>query len=458
MFFRSVSHGLRGAFLLLVAASLPMSAGAQGFPFTFADIVEDVLPTVVVVEVSSATGQEAEPSLEDFFGGEAPGGTGSGFFIDDQGHIATNEHVVSIGEVVSVVLADGSTHPAEVLGVDVDTDLAVLKIDPTGLDIKAVEWADSDQLRVGDWVIAVGNPLNVGITVTHGIVSALDRDLSRGNPFDQRIQTDASINSGNSGGPSFNIDGKVIGVNQSIISRTGGSVGLGFIIPSNVAQQIVEQLRDFGEVRRGFLGITFSEMTDELRERLNIDGQGGVLVNQVFDGLPADRAGIQEGDVLFKFQGRDIEKQDDFIQMVAATPPGSVITVEVFRDGELFDMEVELTLRETESLAQQDQGGAEGLQDQYGAIAVGLSLAERLLLNLNPDDGGVRLLAIAEDSPFALSGLEAGDIVQEVDTTRVFNADELYSTLEARAEEGMIAVKLVYLRDEEQRVVEMELP
>ncbi len=459
MFFRSASRKLRGAFLLLMAIALPVTVKAQGFPSTFADIVEEVLPTVVVVEVSSASGQEVQPSLDDFFGGQAPGGTGSGFFIDEQGHIATNEHVVSIGEIVSVVLADGSTHPAEVLGVDVDTDLAVLKIDPTGLDIKAVEWSDSDQLRVGDWVIAVGNPLDVGITVTHGIVSALDRDLSSSNPFDQRIQTDASINSGNSGGPSFNIEGKVIGVNQSIISRTGGSVGLGFMIPSNVAKQIVEQLRDFGEVRRGFLGITFSEMTDELRARLDIEGMGGVLVNEVFDGLPADRAGIQAGDVLFKFQGRDIEQQDDFIQMVAGTPPGSVIIVEVFRDGEVFDLEVELTLRETETLVQNDfSDGAEGLQLQYGTIALGLSLADRLTLDLSPEDGGVRLLGISPDSPFSKAGLVAGDIVQEVDTTRVFNANDLYSVLEARAEEGMIAVKLVYLRDGEQRVVEMELP
>ena len=457
MSFRFAALGLRGAVLACIFAVLPIQALAQGFPNTFADVVEEVLPTVVVVEVSSD--DDDGPRFEDFFD-EAPGGTGSGFFIDTQGHIATNEHVVSIGEIISVVLADGSERPAEVLGVDADTDLAVLKIDPTGLDIKAVEWADSDDLRVGDWVIAVGNPLDVGITVTHGIVSALNRDLSRDNPFDQRIQTDASINSGNSGGPSFNLEGKVIGVNQSIISRTGGSVGLGFMIPSNVAQQIVEQLRDFGEVRRGFLGLTFSEMTDELRERLDIDGQGGVLVNEVFPGLPADRAGIQAGDVLFKFQGRDIERQDDFIQMVAATPPGSIIRLEVFREGQVFDIEVELTLRETESLAQEDNRGAEGLRDKYGAIAVGLSLAERLILRLGPEDGGVRLLRIDEESSFASAGLEAGDIVQEVDGTPIFDAGELYSTLEARAQEDATTVKLTYLRDreEEARVADMDLP
>ena len=443
-----------GFFILIAAFALPGPSWAQGFPTTFADIVEDVLPTVVVVQVEGSGALD----LEEFFGGEAPGGTGSGFFIDTQGHIATNEHVVSIGEVVSVVLQDGTERPAEVLGVDVDTDLAVLKIDPEGLDIKPVEWADSDKIRVGDWVIAVGNPLNVGVTVTHGIVSALDRDLSRSNPFDQRIQTDASINSGNSGGPSFDINGKVIGVNQSIVSRTGGSVGLGFMIPSNVARQILEQLREFGEVRRGFLGITFSEMTDELRERLGLEGDGGVFVNQVFDGLPADRAGIQAGDVLFKFEGRDIDQQSDFIQMVAATPPGSIVTVEVYRDGEIFELQVELTLRETETLAQNDDLGAEQLPEQYGAVAVALSLAERLILGLNPDDGGVRLLALMPESPFADAGLRVGDIVQEVDTTRVFNAQELFQVLEARAEEGLITVDLVYLRDGETRKVEMTLP
>ena len=432
-------------------------ARAQGFPATFADIVEDVLPTVVVVQVETPADRDTL-FFEDFFEGESPGGTGSGFFIDTQGHIATNEHVVSIGELVSVVLHDGTVRPAELLGVDVDTDLAVLKIDPTGLDIKAVEWADSDQIRIGDWVIAVGNPLNVGVTVTHGIVSALNRDLSSGNPFDQRIQTDASINSGNSGGPSFDIHGKVIGVNQSIISRTGGSVGLGFMIPSNVAQQIVEQLKEFGEVRRGFLGLTFSEMTDELRERLNLDREGGVFVNQVYEGLPADRAGIRAKDVLFKFQGREISQQSDFIQMVAGTPPGAIVTLEVYRDGETFELEVELTLRETESLANSEMEDRQRLQDKYGVVGVQVSLAERLTLGLNPDDGGVRIVAMAPGNPFAAAGILPGDIIQEVDTLRVFDAGELFQSLETRIEEGIQIVELIVLREGETRRIELELP
>ena len=453
-------HQITSRLLLVLVSFIGIAAApavAQGFPTTFADVVEEVLPTVVVVQVQTDAG-DGPLGLEDFFGGEAPGGTGSGFFIDQQGHIATNEHVVSIGDTVSVVLADGTTRPAEVLGVDVDTDLAVLKIDPEGLEIRAVEWADSDALRIGDWVLAVGNPLDVGITVTHGIVSALDRDLSRGNPFDQRIQTDAAINSGNSGGPSFNLQGQVIGVNQSIVSRTGGSVGLGFMIPSNIARQILEQLREFGEVRRGFLGITFQEMTQELRERLNFDGGGGVLVNEVFEGLPADRAGIEPGDVLMKFQGKDIVAQDDFIQAVAATPPGSVVDLEVFRNGQVINLQVELTLRETESLAQQDDGGIENLQEQYGAVGVPLTLAERLTLGLVPDDGAVRLLALAPGSPFLAAGLLPGDIVQEVDTTRVYDAGELFQVLEARAEEGLQVVELIVLREEEQQRIEMTLP
>ena len=440
-------------FVALVVA--PSAAFAQGFPFTFADIVDDVIDSVVVIEVQGAAADENP--LGDLFGGQVPGGTGSGFFIDTDGHIATNEHVVSLGNEVNVVLPNGETRAAEVLGMDVDTDLAVVKIDPTGLDIQAVEWADSDKLRIGDWVIAVGNPLDVGITVTHGIVSALDRDLSRSNPFDQRIQTDAPINSGNSGGPSFNLDSKVIGVNQSIVTRSGGSVGLGFMIPSNVAQSIVTQLRDYGEVRRGFLGITFTEMTDELRESLDFEGMGGVFVEQVFPGLPADNAGIQPGDVLLKFKGREIEEQQDFIFMVASTPPGTDVEVEVFRDGQVFTQIISLTLRETENLSSNEDGGSQNLQEQFGVVVFGLTLAERLTENLSQDEGGVRIAAIAPASPLAEAGLQVGDIIQEVDTARIFDSANLYDALRAAQADGLEIVRIAYLREGEAAIAEVNI-
>ena len=445
---------------LFVALIFAPAAGVAqhapvGFPQTFADIVEDVIDSVVVIEVQGVA-PDRNP-LGDLFGQQVPGGTGSGFFIDAEGHIATNEHVVSLGEDVNVVLQNGEMRAAEVLGVDVDTDLAVIKIDPAGLNIQPIEWADSDELRIGDWVIAVGNPLDVGITVTHGIVSALDRDLSRSNPFDQRIQTDAPINSGNSGGPSFNLDAKVIGVNQSIVTRTGGSVGLGFMIPSNVAQSIVGQLRDFGEVRRGFLGITFTEMTDELRASLDFEGRGGVFVEQVFPGLPADNAGIQPGDVLLKFGGREIGEQQDFIFMVASTPPGTDVEVEVFRGGRVFTQTISLTLRETESLASNEDSGSEALQEQFGIVVFGLTLADRLTQNLNPDEGGVRIAAIAPNSPLGQAGLQVGDIIQEVDTVRIFDSGELYTTLRSAQRDGLEIVRVVYLRNGEASIVEVNI-
>ena len=441
----------------LIAVMAAPFARAQGFPQTFADIVEDVLPTVVVVQVETPP-NPGGLNLEDFFGGEAPGGTGSGFFIDTEGHIATNEHVVSVGTDVSVVLNDGTVRPAEVLGFDVDTDLAVLKIDPEGLEFKPVEWADSDEVRVGDWVIAVGNPLDVGVTVTHGIVSALDRDLSYANPFDQRIQTDAAINSGNSGGPSFNIDGKVIGVNQSIVSRTGGSVGLGFMIPSNVARQIVDQLRAFGEVRRGFLGITFSELSDDLRDRTAYTGASGVFVENVFEGLPADQAGIQAGDIIVTFQGREIAQQSDFIQMVAATPPGSRVTLTVFREGETFEVTVELTLRQIENLPNNQALDLEELQNFYGGAVVPLTLSERLLRGLNPNEGGVRLVFLTRGGPLASAGLLFEDIIQAVDDTLVFDPEEFFNALEASRESGAQSVELAILRNGEPMTIELSLP
>ncbi len=457
------SSGLHGASgLVLIGAGLftllaAPFARAQGFPQTFADIVEGVLPTVVVVQVETPP-NAGGLNLEEFFRGEAPGGTGSGFFIDTEGHIATNEHVVSVGTNVSVVLNDGTVRSAEVLGFDVDTDLAVLKIDPEGLDFKPVEWADSDTVRVGDWVIAVGNPLDVGVTVTHGIVSALDRDLSYSNPFDQRIQTDAAINSGNSGGPSFNIDGKVIGVNQSIVSRTGGSVGLGFMIPSNVARQIVAQLRTFGEVRRGFLGITFSELSIELRDRTDYTGTSGVFVETVFEGLPAQRAGIQAGDIIITFEGREIAQQSDFIQMVAATPPGSRVKLAIFRDGEIFDVTVELTLRQIDNLANNQAPDLEELQNFYGGAVVPLTLSERLLRGLNPTEGGVRLVFLTRGGPLASAGLQFEDIIQGVDDTLVFDPEEFFNALEASRESGSQSVDLAVLRGGALVTIELILP
>ena len=437
---------------------MPGLARAQGFPGTFADVVERVLPTVVVVQVETPP-DRAMVDLDEFFGGEAPGGSGSGFFIDTQGHLATNEHVVSIGEEVSVVLHDGKVRPAEVLGVDVDTDLAVLKIDPTGLEIQAVEWADSDKLRLGDWVLAVGNPLNVGITVTHGIVSALDRDLSPTNPFSQRIQTDAAINFGNSGGPSFDINGKVIGVNQSIVSRSGGSVGLGFMIPANVAVQVLDQLRAFGEVRRGFLGITFREMTQALRLRLGSPETGGVFVEQVLEDLPAERAGIRPGDILLTFQGREIRQQSDFIQMVASTPPGALVVIELFREGQIIEVEVELTLRVIDNLAENDFASEEQvLRDVYGVMAGQITLFERLDLGLGPDAGGVRLFAVAPRGPFAAAGARADDIVQQVNGKSAFNLVDLLSALEGGAEAGASTVELTVLRDGKTLKLQMKLP
>lgn len=459
------------AALVLVVATAAASPGvlAQGFPTTFADVVEEVLPAVVEVQVRASTFEgEGDPepptSLFEFFerqqgGPQRPrGGAGSGFFIDVEGYLVTNEHVVAAGDLYSVVLSDGQEIEADLLGVDEATDLALLKIDPEGLNLTAVEWADSDAIRVGDWVLAVGNPLNVGITVTHGIVSAVNRDVQEGNPFDQSIQTDAAINSGNSGGPSFNLDGKVIGVNQLIRTPTGGSVGLGFMIPSNLARDIIGQIREGGEVQRGFLGLEPRVLSDEMRELLGLEDLNGVLINKVFAGLPADTAGLMAGDLITDVQGQAITDPESLIQIVSSYSPGTTIAIEIVRQGEVKLIEVALVKRGEESIAALETDGERLLAEDYGVRARTLGLDDLLQQGLQDMIGGAQLIAMAPRSPFAAAGLRPGDVVLEVDDTSIAGVDDLYQVLEARIDEGLEAVRLIFLREGEMNVREMELP
>ena len=265
---------------------------------------------------------------------------GSGFIVDTSGIVVTNNHVIADADEISIIMNDGSKFKAELVGVDKKTDLAVLKFKPTK-PLIAVKFGDSDKLRLGEWVIAIGNPFSLGGTVTAGIVSARNRDINSG-PYDSYIQTDAAINRGNSGGPLFNLDGEVIGVNTLIISPSGGSIGIGFAVPSKTVAGVVDQLRQFGELRRGWLGVRIQQVTDEIAESLNIKPARGALIAGVDDKGPAKPAGIEPGDVVVTFDGKDIKEPKDLSRVVADTAVGKEVDVVIIRKGEEQTLKVTL--------------------------------------------------------------------------------------------------------------------
>jgi serine protease Do len=334
-------------------------------PENIADVAEKVIDAVVNISTSqkveargggSGGGQQAVPQLppgspfeeffEEFFknrrgqGGENTppnrpprrvSSLGSGFVIDPSGIVVTNNHVIAESDEINVIFTDGSRLKAEVIGRDQKTDLALLRVKPSK-PLKSVKFGDSDKIRLGEWVIAIGNPFSLGGSVTAGIVSARNRDIQSG-PYDNYIQTDAAINRGNSGGPLFNLDGDVIGVNTAIISPSGGSIGIGFAVPSKVVQAVTGQLQQFGEIRRGWLGVKIQQVTDEIAESLNLKPVRGALVAGVDDKGPAKPAGIEAGDVIVKFDGKDIKEMRDLPRIVADTPVGRDVEVVVVRKG-----------------------------------------------------------------------------------------------------------------------------
>src|SRR5437763_8085000 len=347
----------------LVLPALPTPLMARG-PEGIADTAEKVIDAVVNISTSqnvTARNRPAPPNMpnipndpqlddlfRDFFNRRGQQGDnnqnrnnqqqprrvnslGSGFIIDASGIVVTNNHVIADADEITVILNDGTRIKAELLGKDQKTDLAVLKVN-SDKPLKSVKFGDSEKLRLGEWVIAIGNPFSLGGTVTAGIVSARNRDINSG-PYDNYIQTDAAINRGNSGGPLFNLDGEVIGVNTAIISPSGGSIGIGFAVPSTTAMAVLDQLREFKEVRRGWLGVRIQQVTDDIAESLGIRPVRGALVAGIDDKGPAKPAGIEPGDVIVKFDGKDIKEMRDLPKIVGDTPIGKDVPVVIIRKG-----------------------------------------------------------------------------------------------------------------------------
>jgi len=414
----------------------------------FADLAETVTPAVVYVasthlEMAQEGSALAPGSLEDLMrryeqqqmpqSPQPVEALGSGFIISADGYVVTNNHVVDAADSVTVTLPDGQKFQADLVGTDPQTDLALLKIQ-SDQPLPHVSFGDSDTLRVGDYVMAVGNPFGLGGTVTAGIVSARGRDIHAG-PYDDFIQTDAAINRGNSGGPMFNLAGEVVGINTAIYSPSGGSVGIGFAIPSNLAKQVVSDLQEHGSVERGWLGVRIQPVTEDMQEALGLPAAKGALVAEVFADGPAAEAKLRQGDVILDFGGKPVATLKDLTRAVAATPAGSTAEVKVWRGGHEQVFEVRVARQE----AQQGDAGPVSpgagpkaeTNRQLGALLAPLddSLREKLALADNAE--GVAIVGLEPEGPAARQGLAVGDVIEKVDVLSIESPRELQQALKA---------------------------
>ncbi|MBN1849615.1 MAG: DegQ family serine endoprotease [Deltaproteobacteria bacterium] len=409
-------------------------------PESFAPLVKKASPSVVyisTVKTVKGPGQIPFP-----FGPDSPFGDffdryfrdqiprdfkqealGTGFIIDKEGYILTNNHVVEKSDDIKVKLADGKEYEADIIGKDPKTDLALIKINPDQ-ELTALPLGNSDEPEVGDWVVAIGNPFGLGNTVTAGIVSAKYRNIGAG-AYDNFIQTDASINPGNSGGPLLNTKGEVIGINTLIYSQSGGNIGIGFAIPINMVKDLLPQLKE-GKIVRGWLGVIIQEITSELKEKLDLKDENGALVADVPTGGPAEEAGIQRGDVIVSFDGQEIKSSKELPYLVASTPVGKTVTVEVVRDGKKISVKVKIgELKEGESgypSAEEDKTAKLGMvvQEITPELARNFGLSEK---------SGLVVVQVDNGSPAAEAGIRSGDIILEVDRVTVKNLDDFNQKL-----------------------------
>ena len=475
----------RNSLAILTAAAIawPVLAGpaqARG-PEAVADVAEQVIDAVVNISTKQTVdiknegampqlppGSPFEEFFEEFFknrrgqgGRPGPDGSpsprrvnslGSGFIIDPSGLVVTNNHVIADADDISVILNDGSTLKAELIGTDKKSDLALLKV-KTDKPLKAVKFGDSDKLRLGEWVIAIGNPFSLGGTVTAGIVSARNRDINSG-PYDNYIQTDAAINRGNSGGPLFNLDGEVIGVNTAIISPSGGSIGIGFAVPSKTVVGVIEQLREFKEVRRGWLGVRIQQVTDEIAESLNVKPARGALIAGIDDKGPAKPAGIEPGDVVVKFDGKDIKEMRDLPKIVAETAVGKDVEVRIIRKGKEETKTVKLgRLEDGEKQAslspKPDAPEAKtAVKKALGLDLANLTDALRKKHNIKDKVKGVVITGVDAGSPAAEKQLRPGMVIAEVQQQPVTNAADLQKRIEQLKKDGKKAVVLLVVSPE----------
>ncbi len=469
----AVGLGLAVAFVQSAAAQL------QERPASFSGLAEQISPAVVNITTSSnvaAGGGNGLPQIpegspfEDFFrdfrdrneGGGAPNrprrsqALGSGFVISQDGYIVTNEHVIRGADEILIEFYSGRELPAEVIGTDPNTDIALLKVTEEAT-LPFVSFGDSDVARVGDWVMAMGNPLGQGFSVSAGIVSARNRELS--GTYDDYIQTDAAINRGNSGGPLFNMDGEVIGVNTAILSPNGGSIGIGFAMSSNVVTRVIDQLQEFGETRRGWLGVRIQDVTEDIAESIGLAEADGALVTDVPEG-PAAEAGMQSGDVIQSFDGVEVADTRELVRRVGNTAVGAEVPVVVYRNGDVETLTIKLGRREdAEAGAVPASAPATepAERDLLGVTVATLNDELRAQLGLDETTEGLAVTDVAVDSEAYEKGMRAGDVITEAGQEAVTSPEALEDRVEAAREAGRKSILLLIRRDGEPRFVALPL-
>ena len=466
-------------FVFSILMLLTVSAHARGAPESFADLAEELSPSVVNITTSTTIagvtdqarpqipeGSPFEDLFRDFFnngeGGQArprrSSALGSGFVVSSDGYIVTNNHVIDKADEIVIEFFDGKELVAKLVGRDPKTDIAVLKVEASE-PLPFVGFGDSDIARVGDWVMAIGNPLGQGFSVSAGIISARNRTLRSG-PYDDFIQTDAAINRGNSGGPLFNMSGEVIGVNTAIISPNGGSIGLGFSMSSRVVGRVVKQLKEYGETRRGWLGVQIQDIDSDMAEALGLDKVSGALVSGVPEGPGAD-AGIQSGDVIISFDGVEVEDTRGLVTAVGNADVGKVVRVIIFRDGKTKTIKVTLGRREAaekEKLVPVTKAPEKIKEtEKFGMKLLTINSESRIKLNLPEDLEGVAVLDVSETSDAFEKGIRAGDVIVEAGRTKIADVNDISKIFEDATEAGRKSILLLVLRGDNSRFVGLSL-
>jgi serine protease Do len=451
--------------LLLAAGFAPQAMSQDRGPRSVADLAEKLTDSVVNISTTQTVkgsqgiplpkvpkGSPFEDFFEDFFNRQQPQGRprrvnslGSGFVIDGSGLIVTNNHVIDGADEIFVNFSDDTKLKVEkVIGTDSKTDIALLKVTPEK-PLKALQFGNSAKMRVGDWVMAIGNPFGLGGTVTLGIISAKKRDINSG-PYDEFIQTDAAINRGNSGGPLFDMDGRVIGVNTAIISPTGGSIGIGFAVPSNTATHVIAQLREYGETRRGWLGVRIQTVTDSSADSLGMEKPIGALVASVTEKSPAADAGIEVGDVVLSFDGTEVENMRSLPRLVARTPIGKAAEVVVLRNDKKLTLKVTIgRLPESKEEAEQEK---EEAPEPEKTTLLGLAISPmtdelRAKYEIERDVNGLVVTEVNPDSDAARKNISEGNVIVEVKGTKVASPDDVKKEVEAAKKSGRKSVLLL---------------
>ncbi len=488
----SIHPMLRWWFMLVLALAVmaaATAAQARATPESFADLAERLLPSVVNISTTQLRtaarrgpeipqlppGSPFEDFFKEFFDRQRPNSPprktaslGSGFIIDAAGYVVTNNHVIADADEITVILQDDTRLEAKLIGRDAKTDLALLKV-TTKHPLTAVNWGGSDKMRVGDWVLAIGNPFGLGGSVSAGIISARKRDINAG-PYDDFIQTDAAINRGNSGGPLFNMAGDVIGVNTAIISPQGGSVGVGFSIPSVLARSVIAQLREFGHTKRGWLGVRIQTVTDEIAESIGLDKARGALIAKVNEKGPASRGGIRQGDVILKFDGKNVHSMRRLPRIVAETKVGTKVEVEVWRKNRKQIFHVTLgELEKAEKAQKASLSTKKGGKGSKGPSSKGTK-AETLGLTLstvNPDlrkrfgisrkTEGVVVVKVDPGGSAAGKGIAPGDVIVEAGQDKVTSPAQIQAKVRAAKKAGRKSVLLLVKRKEDLRFIALKI-